>query len=120
MSELFFANSLKSSDTLSAFLFSDSSDFSDSVSDDFSLTMDSLRKTGRVLVAEEVCAVGCIGRRILARASQASISLHGSRCINLKNGIVVHGSRDLLLCDYGLDAESLAASASDLVEWKKA
>lgn len=89
-------------------------------SDDFSLTMDSLRKTGRVLVAEEVCAVGCIGRRILARASQASISLHGSRCINLKNGIVVHGSRDLLLCDYGLDAESLAASASDLVEWKKA
>lgn len=87
-------------------------------SDDFSLTMDSLRKTGRVLIAEEVCAVGCVGRRILARASQAGICLRGSRCVNLKNGIVVHGSRDRLLLDYGLDAESLAASASDLVEWK--
>lgn len=84
-------------------------------SDDFSLTMDSLRRTGRVLVAEEVCAVGCVGRRILARASQAGICLHGARCVNLRDGIVVHGSRDRLLCDYGLDAESLAASARDLV-----
>lgn len=83
--------------------------------DEFSLTMDSLRRTGRVLVAEEVCAVGCVGRRILARASQAGIRLRASRAANLEDGIVVHGNRDRLLRDYGLDAESLAETAKKLV-----
>ncbi len=83
--------------------------------DEFSVVMDSLRKTGRILVAEEVCAVGCVGRRILARASQTGVCLRAARVVNLREGIVVHGGRDQLLKDYGLDAESLFETAKKLV-----
>ena len=84
-------------------------------SDEFGMVMDSLRKTGCVLVAEEVCAVGCVGRRLLARASQTDVYLRASRVVNLGEGIVVHGRRDQLLKDYGLDAVSLADAAGKLV-----
>ncbi len=83
--------------------------------DSFDLVMSSLRKTGRVLIAEEVCAVGCLGRRILARAGQLGVCLHAARAVNLNEGIVVHGSRTRLLKDYSLDAESLAKTAAELV-----
>ena len=84
-------------------------------SDDFAMVIDSLRRTACVLIAEEVCAVGCVGRRILARASQAGVCLRASRAVNLEDGIVVHGDRDRLLCDYHLDAQSLAETAEQLV-----
>ena len=83
--------------------------------DEFSVPMASLRKTRRVLVAEEVCASGCVGRRILARASQSGLCLQSSRVVNLADGIVAHGARELLLRDSGLDAASLADSAEKLV-----
>ena len=85
-------------------------------SDDFPLTMASLRKTGRFLSAEEVCAVGCVGRRVLARAGQTGVCLRAARVVTLRDGIVVHGGREQLLRDYGLDAQSLAATAKRLVE----
>ena len=85
-------------------------------SDDFSLTMASLRKTGRFLSAEEVCAVGCVGRRVLARAGQTGVCLRAARVVTLRDGIVVHGGREQLLRDYGLDAQSLAATAKRLME----
>ena len=88
--------------------------------DRFPLVMDSLRKTGRLLAAEEVCAVGCLGRRILAQASQTGIGLKASRAVNLGEGIVVHGDRARLLRDYGLDAASLAAAAEKLVRRSEA
>ena len=84
-------------------------------SDEFELTMASLRKTKRFLSAEEVCAVGCVGRRVLARAGQTGICLDAARVVNLNEGIVVHGSREQLLRDYGLDAASLAVTAKALV-----
>ena len=83
--------------------------------DEFSLVMDSLRRTGRILTAEEVCAAGSVGRRILARASQMGIGLRASYAVTLKDGIVAHGSRDCLLQDYELNAESLVKAAERLV-----
>ena len=85
-------------------------------SDEFSVVMDSLRKTGRILVAEEVCAIGCVGRRILARASQTGVCLRAARIVNLQEGIVTHGDRVQLLREYGLDAESLTETAKKLVK----
>lgn len=85
-------------------------------SDDFELTMASLRKTKNFLSAEEVCSVGCIGRRVLARAGQTGVRLQAARVVTLKEGIVVHGSLEQLLRDYGLDAQSLAATAKTLLE----
>ena len=84
-------------------------------SDRFELIMKSLRKTGRVLIAEEVCGVGCLGRRILARAGQLNVCLHAARSVNLGEGIVVHGSREQLLHDYSLDAASIAETAKELI-----
>lgn len=83
--------------------------------DEFALVMDSLRRTGRVLIAEEVCAVGCLGRRILAQAAQRGVSLRAARAVNLGEGIVAHGASELLLRDYGLDAESLADTAEAML-----
>ena len=84
--------------------------------DEFPLIMDSLRKTGRVLIAEEVCSVGCLGRRILARAAQIGVPLYAAKAVNLGEGIVAHGTRDQLLRDYALDVSSLAEAARRLVE----
>ena len=83
--------------------------------DSFGLTMDSLRRTGRLLTAEEVCAVGSLGRRILATAGQTGVCLRAARAVNLKEGLIAHGDRAHLLRDYGLDGESLAATAEKLV-----
>lgn len=83
--------------------------------DDFTMAMDSLRKTGRLLAAEEVCAVGCLGRRMLAQAGQTGVCLRAARAVNLKEGLIAHGDRAHLLRDYGLDGESLAATAEKLV-----
>lgn len=83
--------------------------------DEFSLIMESLRKTGRVLIAEEVCSVGCLGRRILACAAQNGVAVQAAKAVNLGEGIVAHGSREQLLRDYGLDAESLAGTAEALL-----
>ena len=85
-------------------------------SDDFRLTMASLRKTKRLLSAEEVCAVGCVGRRVLARAGQTGVQLQAARVVTLNEGIVVHGSREQLLRDYSLDALSLVTTAKTLLE----
>ncbi len=84
--------------------------------DSFSVTMGSLRKTGRVLVAEEVCAVGCLGRRILAQAGQTGVCLRAARTVNRREGLVTHGDRNQLLRDFCLDARSIAQTAEELVK----
>lgn len=83
--------------------------------DAFPLAMQSLQKTRRVLIAEEVCAAGCVGRRILARAAQCGVTLAAAKIVNLGEGIVPHGAREQLLRDNGLDARALADSAEELV-----
>jgi len=83
--------------------------------EEFPLIMDSLRKTGRLLAAEEVCAVGCVGRRLMAQAAQSGVCLRAARAVNLGAGLVPHGDRPHLLRDNGLDAESLALTARKLV-----
>ena len=83
--------------------------------EEFPLIMNSLRKTGRLLVAEEVCAVGCVGRRLMAQAAQTGVSLRAAHSVNLGAGLIPHGDRARLLRDNGLDAQSLAQTALKLV-----
>ena len=71
----------------------------------------SLRKTGRLLTAEDVCAFGSVGSRLLAAAAEEGHALLGSRTLDLGNGIVQHGSVNELLKLSGLDAESIAETA---------
>lgn len=81
---------------------------------DFPLALKSLKKTGRLLAAEEVCAAGCLGQCVLTQAAVAGVPLKGARLLNLGDGIVAHGSRDALLRDHGLSPEAIAESAGEL------
>ena len=80
----------------------------------FDMALASLRKTGRLLVAEEVCAPGSVGEQLAAAAAESRIALKGIRLLNLGNGIVTHGAVQELLHDYGLDGEGIARSAMEI------
>lgn len=84
----------------------------------YELAAASIRKTGRLLAAEEVCAPGCMGNAILCDAQKSSVPLKAVKLVNLGDGIVQHGTVSELYKDYGLDAASLAASALSLMENK--
>lgn len=78
---------------------------------DWGLTLNSLAKTKRLVIAEEVCAAGCVGERILAEAGERELLLEGVKLLNLGSGIVAHGDRALLMRDHGIDAASVCRAA---------
>ena len=82
----------------------------------FPLTMDSLRKTGILICPEEVCAAGCIGSVLTAEAGMKGIPLKAVKLLNLGDGIVPHGSRDLLMRDFGIDVDSIVFQTIDSVK----
>ena len=83
---------------------------------DFTDIITSVKTTGRLLVVEEVSDSGCIGSRILSEAEEQGISLNGCELLNLKDGIVTHGTVEELLGDCGLDAKSIYHKAMNLFE----
>ena len=79
------------------------------------LLLASLQKTGWFLMAESVCAPGCLGEKILANAQKKQISLKGSRLLNLGEGILPQGSVKDLMRTCGLDVAGIARSAKELL-----
>ena len=77
----------------------------------FEKVFESVRKTGRLLVPEDVCKAGCMGDKILAACCSGRIEVKKCRLINLGEGIVTHGSVAELLQDYGMDAQGIAKAA---------
>lgn len=82
--------------------------------EDCPLALRSVSKTGRILVAEEVCEAGCLGERILSCAVEHRIPVRGAKLLNLGAGIVSQGTRDELLREQGLDPMSIAKAAMEL------
>lgn len=80
----------------------------------FEQCIGSVRKTGRLLVAEEVCSVGCVGSALLAAISVAGVELKGAELLNLGDGIVRHGTVDELRRETGIDAASIAAAGCEM------
>ena len=80
----------------------------------FPETMASLRKTGRFIASEEICAAGCVGETILACASAEGRRLKGAALLNLGEGIVAHGDRARLLRDHGVDAQAIVECAEKM------
>lgn len=78
-------------------------------------SLSSLKKTHRLIAAEEVCAAGCIGRRILDACAERKIKLESSKLLNLGDGIIPHGTVDELRRCYGIDADAIVRSASELL-----
>ena len=83
-------------------------------SDLFPLALASLQKTRRMLMAEEICAAGCVGELLLQQAAEQGITLKAAKLLNLGEGIVAHGTRPELLRDHGLDAASIAHMVEQL------
>lgn len=80
----------------------------------FEQCISSMRKTGRLLVAEEVCSVGCVGSALLAAISVAGVELKAAELLNLGNGIVRHGTVDELRRETGIDAAAIAAAGCEM------
>ena len=80
---------------------------------EFPLVYASVRKTRRLVVAEEVCAAGCVGDALAAGLAKCGIPVHAA-CLNLGEGLVPHGSREQLMRDFGIDAASVSAAAASL------
>jgi 1-deoxy-D-xylulose-5-phosphate synthase len=78
---------------------------------DYTGVLSSLRKTGRLLMAEEVCAAGCIGERILSACAENGLSLQGAKLLNLGDGVIPHGTVAELRRDYGIDARAITRTA---------
>ena len=81
---------------------------------DFDVTLESLKKTGRLIVSEDVCAFGCVGSRIMAAACKKNIAIQGQRLLNLGEGLVPQGTVAELLRDTGLDAQGIAEAAKEI------
>lgn len=80
----------------------------------FEQCIGSVRKTGRLLVAEEVCSVGCVGSALLAAISVAGVELKAAELLNLGDGIVRHGTVDELRRETGIDTASIAAAGCEM------
>ncbi|MBP8640961.1 MAG: 1-deoxy-D-xylulose-5-phosphate synthase [Oscillospiraceae bacterium] len=70
----------------------------------------SLKKTGRLLTAEDVCAFGSVGSRLLAACAENGLALKNVKTLNLGEGIVPQGSVPELMKRQGLDAQSMAST----------
>ena len=88
---------------------------------DFSMpcTMDSIRKTGRVIVVEETCQAGAMGERILALCEENGLHLQSGKLLNLQDGIVPHGTVSELRHYCGIDATGIAATAEQMMNEEK-
>ena len=81
---------------------------------EYSCVLSSLHKTSRLLAVEEVCAAGCIGRRILAACAEQRRPLQSAKLLNLGDGIIPHGTVSELRHDYGIDALAITRTAAEL------
>ena len=68
----------------------------------------SVRKTGRLAVAEDVCRAGCLGEQLLAACAESGIAPRASLLMNLGDGILENGAPGDLRKRTGLDGEGIA------------
>lgn len=82
---------------------------------DTTLVIQSVRKTGALIVSEESADSGCVGRRLEAALAEAKVAAD-VRCINCGEGLVPHGAVKLLKRDLSLDGEGIAKKALEVLK----
>ena len=80
----------------------------------YELCLSSLRKTGKLLVVEDVCAAGCVGRRLLSAIAENDLRLSSVKLMNLGDGIIPHGTVTELRRAYEVDADAVVRAATEL------
>ena len=81
---------------------------------DASMIVNSVRKTGRVLVAEDSVDMNCVGRRVVSALLDAGVNPKAVALQNLGKGFVSHGSVAQLKKLCSLDSNSLCAKAEEV------
>ena len=80
------------------------------------VVMKSLKKTGKLLIAEETCAAGSVAERILSLCQMEGVTLDEIRALNLGNGIVTHGTVEELRAMYAIDGQGIANAAISMLK----
>ena len=78
---------------------------------DWQVLSRSVRKTGRLVVAEDCAESGCIGEKLIARLAQDGDLPSFVRLVNLKDRFIPEGKVDQLYQRYGIDGSAIAAAA---------
>lgn len=81
---------------------------------DLTQVVDSVRRSGRIVIAEDTAESGCIGTVILSELFQTGISAV-CRKINLADGIVRHGNVKQLWKMLHLDPEGIIAAVREVL-----
>lgn len=81
---------------------------------DLSHVLNSVHKTGRLIVAEESVDMNCVGRRIVSALSESGVHPGAVILQNLGKGFVSHGSVAQLRKLCALDAQSLCAKVEEV------
>ena len=76
--------------------------------------LQSVKKTGRLLVAEDSAAANSVGQRLAAGLFSNGVSLKGVALVDTGRGFVTHGSIPQLQKICGLDGESLYHRAKEV------
>ena len=79
--------------------------------------IESVSKTGRLLVVEEVARRGCVGETLLALLMEHGVCPKTS-LINLSDGIVCHGDLNSLHVLCGLDPDHIYETAKELLSYE--
>ena len=80
----------------------------------YKLCLQSIEKTEKLIVPEEVCSYGCVGSQILSMIANTGVKLENSKLMNLGNGLVPHGTVKELRHDTGIDAEAIIAAGLEM------
>ncbi len=75
---------------------------------DPSLVVSSVKKTGKLIVAEDVCRAGCLGEQLLCACGEAGITAETALLLNLGDGILENGAPNDLKKLTGLDGDGIA------------
>lgn len=82
---------------------------------DIPVVLHSLEKTRNILVPEEVCSSGCVGEHILAICQEKKIPLQNAKLLNLKDGVITHGTVEQLRSLYGIDREGIVNAVMSML-----
>lgn len=82
--------------------------------------MDSLRRTGRLVAAEDACRAGSVGSRLLESAAAEGVCLRGARLLDMGSGVVPHGKPEELYRLLHLDAQGVVSAVKEVMLDEKA
>lgn len=81
----------------------------------YDCVLESVRKTGKLIVVEDVAESGSIGEKLLAACAKNGISVK-AKLLNSGDGIVSHGTVSELFCRLGVDSSGIMRAAKELYE----